>query len=302
MRAAVFGLDRLDDARMKIFQVRRCQIAAHGLQVADDAGGDLAFVEIPRSGVGQAAQRGGESGELQSSQRSAGCSDRWHAAGQPDVPGGRVLRQFPCHGGDFECQVPVNRHALIGQCDGRLHHLAERQAAESLQRRCQTIDMTRYRNRQRTVHIAIVLDRGPGEQVAGVAAGQRVVGRIESGRRYGAEVDHMYAIFLCQINHHESDAAQTAVPRLNGSQCKAGGDCGVHGIAAGGEDAGAGLAGNAVLRRHDAAAGAGCGLADIPVLDEVCVHDESFPENDDITSTTTNCIAWSSPKRLFWPW
>jgi hypothetical protein len=69
-----------------------------------------------------------------------------------------------------------------------------------------------------------------------------------------------------RIEQHEPDAAQPAVPRLDGGEGERRRHGGIDRIAAGREHARAGLAGEAILGRDDAAASLGERLADVPVL------------------------------------
>ncbi len=196
---------------------------------------------------------------------------------QPDVARRLIAGEFTRHGRDLERQIPVDRDALFGEIDGRLHDFSQLHAAEFLERETETVDVTGHRHRQRPVHVAVILHRGPAEQIAGDAAGQRIVGGIERARRDRTEIDHCDAVFFREINQHEADAAEAAVPRLDRGEREAGRDRRIHGVAAGGENARAGLPGNAILRGDDAAARARDGLAHVPVLHEMFRHGGETP-------------------------
>jgi len=123
------------------------------------------------------------------------------------------------------------------------------------------------------VNVAVILHRRPGEQIAGVTAGHGVISGIQTVRRNRAEIDDVNAILLCQVDEHEADPPQSAVPGLYGCERKAGGHGCINRVAAGSEDLCAGLAGDAVLGRNNAAPNAGDGFADVPVLYEMSAHD-----------------------------
>ena len=129
--------------------------------------------------------------------------------------------------------------------------------------------MAGYSNGIRAVHVAVVLHRGPGEQVTGVASNEGKVCRIQGARRDRPEIDHLHAFFFGQIHQHEAHTAQPAVPGLYGCECQPGGDGGINGVAARLEDFDTRFTGDAVLCGDDAATRARDGLAHVPVLNEV---------------------------------
>ena len=272
LHVAVRRLERLHDARMVVAQIFLRDVAAHRAQIADDALRDVAFVEVATPGVGEAAHRGGEIGQHQPLERRAGGRNRRISARHPHGLRRGIARELACHRRDLEREKPVDGDALVRELDRGLHHVAEAHRAECLEREPQAVDVSRHGDRIRTVHVAIVLHRRPREEIAREASGERISGRIESARGDRTEVDDLDAIFLREIHEHEADAAEAAVPGLDGGEREAGRDRRIDRVAAGGEHLRAGFSGDSVLRCDDAAARARDGLADVPVLNEMIEH------------------------------
>jgi len=156
-----------------------------------------------------------------------------------------------------------------------LHDFGQLHAAELFQRETEAVDVAGHGDGPRAVHVAVVLDRGPGEQIAGETRRQRIVGGIECARRDRAEIDHLDAVSFARYTSMKPTPPRplfTARPRRAQSRsrprhprrCRAG------------EYARPGFPGNAVLRGDDAAARARNGLADSPVLGEMFEHDNGL--------------------------
>ena len=118
-------------------------------------------------------------------------------------------------------------------------------------------------DRQRPMQVA-VLDHGrPAEQVAGHAAGERVVGGIEAARRHHAAIQGVGGT-VGQPDQHAAAAAKAAHPGLEHAQCQRGGDGGIDRVAAITQRLGPDRRRPAMLGRHDAAPGADHALAHLP--------------------------------------
>ena len=254
---------------MEAFQIFCVEHAAQRLNVIDDIARDFALVKIARPVFRQQTHGVGDALEFQAAERCALRGDRRKAVRQPDSGARRVTRQLFRHRCRLQRQIPVGGDAQIGKFDCGRDDFGKRFGAELCQRSSVAIDMAGHRNRQRAVHIAVVLHRRPGEQIGGGAAAQRKVVRIEAVRRDRSEIDDMHLFLARQIDQHEADTAQAAVPRFDGSEGEAGGSGGINRVAAGIQNAHAGFASDAVLRGNDAAAALGERFADGPVLGEV---------------------------------
>src|SRR5882672_681402 len=181
-----------------------------------------------------------------------GRRHRWQPAGQIGRARDRELRQFARRDRDAEGRVPVQRQAALGQGDGRLQRLPPADAAESLERQPHAVDLAGHGDRVIALEVAILLDRGPGEQGLGGAAGERIVGRIERRRRDHREVDDLRRRAVGLRHHHEAAAAETVHPGLGDAGGKAGGHGRVDCVAAAGKHAGAGRGRHPALRGDDA--------------------------------------------------
>jgi len=138
-------------------------------------------------------------------------------------------------------------------------------------------DHARHGDRKSAVQIAVVLHPRPGENVRGRAfADEGKVLDAKAERRAHAVVDHLVAVFLRAIEHHRAAPADTAHPRLEHAERKAGCNHRVNAIAAAGEDPNANLGRSARLRGNDAAHRANGGLSDLLEIREVVGHHSSY--------------------------
>ncbi len=252
-----------------MLEVLQPENSAHRTDVLRDGCGDVAFVKVAAPGARQPSQGIGKPRELESAERCVRRRDGRHSRREPDIAGHAVARQFARQSRDLKRQIPVDRDSFFSQIDRRLQHRRERLRAEALEREAQAVDLAGQRKRQRPVDVAVFPDRRPREKVAREAAAQGEIGGIERARGNRTEVDHLDAIFPCEVDEHVTDAAQAAVPRLDGGKREAGGDRGIDRVASRGEHLGADLGGEAMLGGDDAAARARRGLPHLPILSPV---------------------------------
>jgi len=257
----------VEDPGVVAGEVAGVEPAAAGRQVRGDRARDLAFVEVPRAGLGEPLQGPGEAAEPHHRRRPAPLAGRREAVGQIAAPALLVARQDAALVGDPEGRVPVGDQPALGERDRGLEALRPAAAAEGLQRGRHAVDQPRHRDRVIALQVAVLGDGRPAEEVRGGAADQRVVGRVEAGRRDHAAVDGKAALLAGDPDQHEAAAADPAHPGLDRADREAGGDRGVDRVAAGGQHPGADLGGEVVLAGHQAALGLDRGLADLPMLD-----------------------------------
>jgi hypothetical protein len=271
--AAIFGFERGDDPGAIVRQVRGGNDAAHGGEILHDACSNFTLVEVARPRLSEPAHRIGEVGEIQPPERRAGSRHRRKAARHPDLACGRITCKLPRHRGDFQREIPIDGHAFVGELDGGLYDVGESHGAEVFERRVQAVHLPGDSNGVRPVHVAVVFHRRPGEEIARVAAGERIVRRVQCARRDRSEVHHVHPVLFRQVHEHEPYAAQAAVPRLYGGERKSRRNRCIDGIAACGKHLPARHAGDPVLSGDDAAARVCNRLADVPVLNEMFEHD-----------------------------
>jgi hypothetical protein len=109
-------------------------------------------------------------------------------------------------------------------------------------------------DRARALHVAIVLDARPGEQIGRFAAHDGVIRRIQSAGRAHAVVDDVGLRLGGAPQHHAAAGRHAAHPGLHHADRERRGDRGVDRVAARLEDRGADFGGALVLRRDHAAA------------------------------------------------
>ena len=151
--------------------------------------GDFALIKIVGAGLGEPRQGIGQTPERQVHGVAVRRADRRQAVGQPHAPAFVIEPQIRRGARDLQRRKPVDRQAVARQRGRRRHQLAPRQAAETLDREGIAAHRARDGERKRAVHVAVVLDLRPGEQLGPRPAGQRIGCRIEPRRRDRAEID-----------------------------------------------------------------------------------------------------------------
>ena len=114
---------------------------------------------------------------------------------------------------------------------------------------------TRHRDRQRTEHVAILDDGGPGEEIVVDARNHRIVIRIETARRLHPELDAVSTTFRLKVDHHEAATTEAAHPWLHRPDRKPCCHRGIDRIAAVGQHLGPDVGCNPVLARDETSGG-----------------------------------------------
>ena len=176
LRAAVIALRGRDDTRPVLPEILGPEHAVHRADVLGDRSGDFAFVEVAAPGAREPSQGIGESGELEPSNRRIRRRDGRHSRREPDVAGDAVARELRRQGRDLERQIPVDCDSFFRQIDRRLQDRGEGSRAEALEREAQAVHFARKGERQRSVDVAVLRDRRPGEEIACKSPAQREIG------------------------------------------------------------------------------------------------------------------------------
>ena len=239
--------------------------AAGGLHIGRDAAREVARIEVARAFGGEIRQRRLEPVLRQPHGRfDAPLRVRRQAVLQigggargitPEVDGGT---------GNHQRGPPVHQQAFAGEIDARAEQFLPRHFGVAAMRFLHAGDDAGHGNRARTMHIAVVPDPCPREDVGGgPVVGQRIVLEPQACRRPHAVVDHFVSVFTGAVEHHRPAAAEAAHPGLQHPQRECGRDDSVDAVAAFSQHRSADLGGFPRLRGDDAAFGGDGRFADL---------------------------------------
>ncbi len=224
--------------------------------------------------------------------RGPAAADRPGAVVEEHARGVGIGRERARHRRGEQRGEPVDQQAFLRERHGGRDEVAPGHAAVFRMGEAHAGDHARHGDGGGALDVAVVEHRGPGEQLLGrLAAGERIVGRIERQRRAHAVVDHAGAAFIGAPQHHGAAGGRPAHPGLDHADRERHGDGGIDRVAAGVEHARADLGRAAVRGRDHAAARGDHGFADDLGAGEV-VHGSA--------TTIARCRARSGRCRRGW--
>ena len=165
-RAAVRDRERIDHARPVAAKVVRGQHAARGPHVGASSRASSPFSRSSGPDLGDPLQRRLEPAERQVADAAVRVRRGRQAVGQIDRARRFEPAQLARREGDPQAGVPVDRQAGLGERDRGRAELRPGQARVALEREREPGRLARHRDRERARDIAVVLHRGPAEQVA----------------------------------------------------------------------------------------------------------------------------------------
>ena len=218
--------------------------AAGGADAGDQPVRHLAAVEAGRAVRRDRPQRNGEIGLDQ----PIALPQRGAVGAREDFCRGRPARQPLVPARQRVGEIVAHRDAVAGQRDGRLQQLCQRELSGAVFRQRQRqpgdraghADAERGVARSRRVRLAV----GAEEHVAGCGL-----------RRGLAIVDGDILVAVGEVDHHEAAAAEIAGARIGHRHGKAGGDRGIHRVAAARQHVAADPCRKLLLRHHHAVRG-----------------------------------------------